>query len=584
VLAEIRLENYRGFADHVIPFGDLTVLIGRNNAGKSTVVEALRLVGEVVRRFRGSAPFVGSPQWLDDARSFRGIAPVIRDFDFDERTFFYGYGKAPAIVTATFTAGTSLNIFIGPLGEIHAVARDDQGRAVASAGQARLLKLPDVRVQPQLGPLLRDEKTLMRGTVVRGLAVSPSIHFRNQLNLFYEQFADFKALTERTWPQLQVLELEGQGEGYDTPLYLLVRDGPFVADAGLMGHGLQLQMMWFLARAPGDACVVLDEPDVYMHPDLQHQLVGEIGPRFEQLIVATHSVEIISTVDPQSLVVIDRERERSVPLMTLEAAQAAIDDLGGVQSIHAARLYSSERFVLVEGDDVPLLAALQQVVLPKRRVPFAAIPAHRTYGWGGWHHAINSSLPKKNGVGTAIRTYCFFDSDFHTDEEIEQRYAEADARGVQLHIWHRKEIENYVLVPTAIARYIGRKTSKLAKPSEDEVAAELSRICKEMKNTTVEALADELQKRDRKLTVKGSLAEARKRVSQRWATDGGVSVVEGSVALKRLKTWAMKRYGVSFTAVSIAQELAPAEVPAEVKEVLGALDEKRSIPRTLRFR
>src|SRR5205085_1148879 len=177
------------------------------------------------------------------------------------------------------------------------------------------------------------------------------------------------------------------------------------------------------------------------------------------------------------------------------------------------------------------------------------------------------SLPRKNGLGKPIKTYCFFDSDFHTDEEVEQRYAEADALGVQLHVWHRKEIENYVLVPSAIARYITRKTRKPDKPTEADVANALERIAEAMKDGAIESLADELQKRNRKLTVKGALAEARKRVESRWAPDGGAAVVEGSVALKRLKQWSTKRYVVSFTAVSIARELEPSEVPAEIAEV-----------------
>ena len=45
MLRELRLENYRGFSDHSIPFEEVSVLVGRNNAGKSTAVEALRLVG-----------------------------------------------------------------------------------------------------------------------------------------------------------------------------------------------------------------------------------------------------------------------------------------------------------------------------------------------------------------------------------------------------------------------------------------------------------------------------------------------------------------------------------------------------------
>jgi len=43
-LVEITVENFRGIRSLLIPLDDLTVLIGENNTGKSTVLEALRLV------------------------------------------------------------------------------------------------------------------------------------------------------------------------------------------------------------------------------------------------------------------------------------------------------------------------------------------------------------------------------------------------------------------------------------------------------------------------------------------------------------------------------------------------------------
>ena len=440
MIRTLRLENYRGFSDHTVPFTELTVLLGRNNAGKSTAVEALRVLRTAVRRFRSSGGFAEAPHWLDDPRAYRGIQPALPDLDFDERSFFYGYGTGPAVVTATFVDRTSVNVFIGPAGEVHAVARARDGHAVGTAAQAKSLALPDLRVQPQLGPVLREETVLMENTVMSRLGSSPSYHFRNQINLLPDDFAEFKRFAEETWPEIQIREFVGWDGRHGDPLQLIVRDGDFAADIGIMGHGLQmwLQTIWFLSRAPSDACVVLDEPDVYMHPDMQHRLLLKLDGRYHQVVLATHSVEILASTDPRSLVVVDRGRKRSRPLMSVEAAQAAIEDLGGVHSLHVARLFSSERFLMIEGDDVRLLSALQRVAAPDSRAVIATLPAYETGGWGGWHHAIRSKLPRVNGDGKPIVTYCFFDSDYHTDEEIDERYAEAAQHKVNLHIWHRK--------------------------------------------------------------------------------------------------------------------------------------------------
>ena len=46
--------------------------------------------------------------------------------------------------------------------------------------------------------------------------------------------------------------------------------------------------------------MILDEPDVYMHPDLQRSLVKIVKNRFKQVIIASHSVEILSEVNPEN--------------------------------------------------------------------------------------------------------------------------------------------------------------------------------------------------------------------------------------------------------------------------------------------
>jgi AAA15 family ATPase/GTPase len=51
MLNEITLQNFKCFNNNVIPFRPITIVVGRNNAGKSTIIEALRLVSLVANRW-----------------------------------------------------------------------------------------------------------------------------------------------------------------------------------------------------------------------------------------------------------------------------------------------------------------------------------------------------------------------------------------------------------------------------------------------------------------------------------------------------------------------------------------------------
>ena len=44
MLKFLHLEDYRCFKDTKLEFKDLTIAVGKNNAGKSTIIEALRII------------------------------------------------------------------------------------------------------------------------------------------------------------------------------------------------------------------------------------------------------------------------------------------------------------------------------------------------------------------------------------------------------------------------------------------------------------------------------------------------------------------------------------------------------------
>ncbi len=44
MLEKLKLKNFRCFEDYEIEFDKFNVIVGKNNAGKSTVIDAIKLV------------------------------------------------------------------------------------------------------------------------------------------------------------------------------------------------------------------------------------------------------------------------------------------------------------------------------------------------------------------------------------------------------------------------------------------------------------------------------------------------------------------------------------------------------------
>src|SRR5213592_997683 len=159
MLVGLDLKNFRGFEDHHIPLRDLTVIVGRNNAGKSTILEALRLVAIITARYE-NLNFSNPPGWSELPRIMRGVSPSLSLTEFDFSTAFHRYREPPAEIIATFDNGTSIHVYIGGKSEVHAVLIDRHGVPVPDRTRARRLNLPLVSILPQVGPLVHDEEEL----------------------------------------------------------------------------------------------------------------------------------------------------------------------------------------------------------------------------------------------------------------------------------------------------------------------------------------------------------------------------------------------------------------------------------------
>jgi predicted ATP-dependent endonuclease of OLD family len=577
MIVELQLTNYRGFQSHTIPFRKTSIIVGPNNAGKSTVIEALRLLSIVSSRF-GAVNFNEVPRWLDAPRAYRGFSPSLKGIDFNDKSIFYRLGEPPAEIKAIFDNGVIVNIFIGRDADIFAIVIDDRGKIVTTKGQAQRVQLPSIGILPQVTPISREELLLATDYARRIIpATWSSAHFRNQIHLYREYYNEMKQLVESTWKDLRIVDLEVIGEMPQAQLMLTLYDSSFGTEAGWVGHGLQmwLQTMWFLARSHDNASIILDEPDVYMHADLQRKLIRLLKGLDKQIIVATHSVEIMSEVEPAEILVVNRRSSKSGFADSVPYVQSLIRSIGSVHNLQLARIWNAHKLILVEGpDDVKFLRILHRILFSKSAESFEAIPIIELGGWSGWKHATGYPELLKNAFEENIITYCIFDSDYFTAQAIDERVQEASKKDIKIHIWRKKEMENYFLTPTTVQRIVSREMRKDVEiPSVEYIDSIINVVVDGMKGETVDNISTCIQQSDRKLVAGTAHRMARQKVESLWGTeDGQRSIVCGKDVISRLSEWAQQNYGVTLNGERILKNMTYQEIDQELKQVITAIE------------
>lgn len=463
------------------------------------------------------------------------------------------YGAPPAIIEAKFVSGDTIRAYVGEKLAIFAVVIDKDGHVINSIKDALYIDIPEIEVLPQISPVLDNEKIISQATVNRNRYTRlASRNFRNQLFYFPDAFTKFKSLAEATWEQLRVSPIETATTDEGITLQLFVRVKAFEAELSWMGNGLQMwiQTMWFISQCTENSIVVLDEPDVYMHADLQRRLVQMIMSMFPQVIIATHSLEIIEEVPSDYIIPIDSTKETNKPIKNEKSIQELCENLGSPLNIDLARLFIAQRFIIWDGSNAERkqLSAYQSILFPKENHPIGNCPKSFVDGstQEGWEKAkAIVGVFKHNKM--QVDTFCIFNSGMMTSDEKESRMKDAHSNHINLHIWDKYEIDNYAINPTVILRYLQR-LSPGKTISKDALIAKMREIVilLGIKNKT-------------KVSVGSKNIEAL------------YSVVPGRLFFKHLSKWTELNFNITISAQQLIPYFNSFEINPEIKRVLSEI-------------
>lgn len=567
MLRKLSLKNYRCFENSEIDFRNISVVVGNNNAGKSTLIEALRIVEFATQKFK-HANYRTPPDELGLPALTRGISLNIEHLKIDLRTIVHQYKEdAFAQIIAHFDTQVVIKIFLTH--EIVYSVIEVDGHPLTKKYDAQKIDSLNLYIMPQIGLIREDEPRLSVETVQRDMSTRlSSRHFRNELLLYKNQhFNTFKEIAQSTWPGLRINELTydiGQNR-----IELLVYDSDYAAEIGLMGSGLQmwLQIIWFISRCPNEATIVLDEPDVYMHPDLQRKILKIVQKRFKQVIIATHSVEIISGVEPYQIVTVDKKTRKMRYASNYRAVQEVITNLGSDHNLSLVRLGNAKKCIFVEGKDVKTLTKFQNILYPDCQVSLDQLPTVSLGGWSRFNEALGAARLFYEETNGEIETFCILDHDYHTEAEIEELYRKASESHLKLHIWKRKEIENYILTPPSIFR-----VSNASPDQFDAFLSELSYELDSLRESTLDPIMDQLWARDKKKMPSYYRKPAEDILNASWSSlDGKLSIANGKDLITTINAWIRKRYKKSCSRSKLLSALTPEDISTEVKEVIDSL-------------
>lgn len=465
MIHKVIIRNFKRFKEESFEFNPFDLVVGANNSGKSTVLQAMAIWQYCVDQFS-----------LERRTGKTGIQIVLPNFTalpvpefnllWKDRTD-RSYPKNSQGVT------TKSAVYI--LIEIEVFWRDSNQEEKSFCVQLRYQSqqavyaipktgwtdfnalsatddFPRIVYVPPFSGIEPHEPFMDDGNVKQHVGKSqPGSVLRN---LLYRVITDEEENADKHWEEVTRVIKEWFNVELQRPKYIRgvsteikveykVDGKSYDVISGGSGFHQILTLLAFLYGYKGVTTILLDEPDAHLHNNLQRIIINYFLSRGVQFIIATHSEEFIRNIDIHSILSIMSGHPKRV-LSNVEVIHALSD----VDNNDVIRTQESPYIVYVEGEDDDRILSEWARILGKETVYQRFYP----YILGGTskqamkeradmhYRALKQIVPNLKRV--MILDYDGANT-YHPDQS-----------NPVYHEWKRKNIDNYLLVPDAWMRAI----------------------------------------------------------------------------------------------------------------------------------
>ncbi len=482
-IAYIKIQNFKVFGDEVsMQLEDISVLIGANNSGKTSVIQALALWSWAVKLW-----YEKKKNTQSQAQRNKGVALnrlEIAQVPIKETRYFWNnagirqgsnenisliikvglyYKGAVKELGMTFTYHSPDLMYCQPTS---AVFQDNGMDFIAYASH-----LPINLLYPMSG--MSDKEFVFQEQAIRtqiGIGQTANVLRNICYHLFTKSEEDWKYLVDMMY-QLFSIKLKDpfiRATGVLELFYNYENRQKTVKDLDitLAGRGQQ-QMLLVLAYLLSNkgSILTIDEPDAHLEILRQSQvfrLLQEVAKQYDcQIIIVTHSEVVLN--DAQSvLFVSDGEVQEISDTSDHKYIKDALKNFG-IEHYYKAKL--NPHILYVEGStDIDILRAFAT----KYHHPAKVILEDRLHYYytqnerekqdihneidrrSGYYQSFNKHFQAIKKAVPELKAIAIFDGDNKSrQDEINEGYG--------MFFWKRYEIENYVITPKAVFSFVEDK-------------------------------------------------------------------------------------------------------------------------------
>lgn len=444
-LRELHLCDFGPFEDYSLEFPSdaksCILITGKNNAGKTTIIRALRLVSSALKLAKYSSGPVVTELLKKDTE------------DIDISSMIYRLEEGQAAIEAVFDNGKTITVILDS-------SKNSITCSLPTYIHTSLSQL--FGFLPPLGQFAESERLLNQKYIMGKIntTLAPQ-HFRNHLYYLINdaQYSLIQQILKETWEGIQLQKVEC--DPYSGLLTCLYEDGDFCAEIAWAGQGLQiwLQLLTHLIRLSEHPVLMLDEPEIFLHPEKQNDLIQLLKDYYPgTAIIATHSTELMSNVDITHIIHVQKDTTKAKlrKSSNLHALETIRRSIGSSINLYASQFEDVDCLLFTEHkvdyDIVMMFASHFKINEKTQNI--------RLSGSSQWKHYAYYQEAYNTFFGKDIKCSILLDKDYYPADFHESIINDLQSKNVKITFTPGKEIENLFLEEEFLAELLPKGASQ----------------------------------------------------------------------------------------------------------------------------
>lgn len=585
-ITSIKFSNYKSFKSYSVALCDFNILVGPNNAGKSTVIGALKILAEGIRKAKSKKPItIQDPKGI----SVLGYEIDLKEVPIASENVFYNYDDSiPAIIRFRLSDNSYLQIYFPTKGVCY-MNYESENFTIRSPKDFIEKVGIEIGYVPILGPVEHQEKLFLKDAARLALLTHrASRNFRNIWYHYFDDFEEFKSLVKSTWPGMDIDPPEVNFTEEKPVINMFCPEERIPREIYWAGFGFQVwcQMLTYIIKNKNATLFMIDEPDIYLHSDLQRQLLGILKNLGPDIIIATHSTELISEAELNDIVIINKSNKSAKRIKDPSQLREIFQVLGSNLNPVLTQIAKSKRVLFVEGKDFIVFSKFARILgfdQVANRGDFAVVPVE---GFNPTKlRAFKEGIEKT--IGLKILSSVIFDKDYRSESEIEDELADLQKGHFFAHIHNRKELENFLLLQDPIEKAIRiRLKEKNERTNKNDVIDKslteiLDIVSSEFKFKTQAQLQSHRIKYEKSKNPKIDESTIIEKVLGEFETDWNninrrLLILPGKEFLSSLNQYLQENYKITITYSNILSSTKKEEVPKEIAKLISDIEKFRN--------